>query len=102
MSETGSAEAATIQVSALSNLEIIKKFGQNPKAADTGCPEVQIALLTKRIEQIAGHVKSFKMDNHSARGMMQMISNRKRLLAYLKTESIERYRKTISALGLRK
>ena len=69
---------------------------------DSGSPEVQIALLTDRIEQISGHMKKFVKDFNSERGMLKLISRRKRLLAYLKDESVERYRQTLSVLGLRK
>ena len=80
--------------------KIVEKFQR--KAGDVGSPEVQIALVTKRIENLAEHFKSNKKDNHSMVGMMRLISTRKSLLAYLKKENVEKYKETISALGLRK
>ncbi len=80
--------------------EALKKLRLNDK--DCGSPEVQVALLTQRIEQISTHMKKFVKDFHSERGMMKLISRRKRLLEYLKNESVERYRKTLTVLGLRK
>jgi small subunit ribosomal protein S15 len=69
---------------------------------DVGSPEVQIALLTSRIENLARHFEKHREDKHSKRGMMAMISRRKSLLQYLKEENVERYRATLAALGLRK
>lgn len=69
---------------------------------DVGSPEVQIALLTKRIETLSEHMKKHDQDLHSQRGMYKLISHRKRLLEYLKRENLERYRLTLSELGLRK
>lgn len=80
--------------------EKISKFQINPK--DTGSPEVQVALLTGRLEELTRHFEKHPQDLHSQRGMMKMISKRKRLLQYLKDENIERYRNTVAALGLRK
>ena len=69
---------------------------------DTGSPEVQIALLTKRINDLTEHLKVHKKDHHSRRGMLKMIGKRRNLLAYLKEIDIERYRSLIERLGLRK
>lgn len=80
--------------------ELVSKFRKH--ATDTGSPEVQVALLTKRIESLANHFKTNKQDNHSRRGMLKLISQRKGLLEYLKRESVDRYKNTLSALGLRK
>ena len=80
--------------------EIIAKFGKHP--GDTGCAEVQIALLTERINHLTEHLKLNKHDNHSRRGLMMMVGDRKRLLNYLKEVDIERYRAVVSALSLRK
>jgi small subunit ribosomal protein S15 len=80
--------------------EIIKKHRVHE--TDSGSPEVQIALLTGRLEQMSEHFKTHVKDNHSRRGMMNMINRRKRLLAYLKREDLNRYKATIAALGLRK
>ncbi|MBZ0172020.1 MAG: 30S ribosomal protein S15 [Phycisphaerales bacterium] len=80
--------------------EVIQKYGRDGK--DTGSPEVQIALLTARIAQIAGHLRDNKLDNHSRRGLVMMVGKRNRLLRYLKRENEAGYRETIAALGLRK
>ncbi|HDD44527.1 MAG TPA: 30S ribosomal protein S15 [Candidatus Desulfofervidus auxilii] len=80
--------------------EIIKEFQLHPK--DTGSPEVQIALLTKRIEYLTEHFKIHKKDFHSRRGLLKLVGKRKRLLNYLKEKDIERYRRLIQRLGLRK
>ena len=69
---------------------------------DTGSPEVQIALLSQRIGYLTEHFKVHKKDHHSRRGLLQMVSQRRRLLNYLKTSDIERYRKVVSSLKLRK
>jgi small subunit ribosomal protein S15 len=70
--------------------------------SDTGSPEVQIALLTKRIEQLTEHLKGHATDHHSRRGLLQMVGKRRRLLDYLRKEDVERYRTLISRLGLRR
>lgn len=80
--------------------EIIKQYQVNDK--DTGSPEVQIALITKRLEIMSKHFEKFPKDKHSQMGMFNLVSRRKRLLSYLRTEDIQRYRKTIAALGIRK
>ncbi len=69
---------------------------------DTGSPEVQIAILTERINQLNEHLKINKKDHHSRRGLLKMVGNRRGLLNYLKDKDIERYRKLIGQLGLRK
>ena len=69
---------------------------------DTGSPEVQVAVLTKRIEELTEHLKVHKKDHHSRRGLLQMVGQRRRLLEYLKGEDIERYRALIARLGLRR
>ncbi|RMG41140.1 MAG: 30S ribosomal protein S15 [Candidatus Dadabacteria bacterium] len=80
--------------------EVIKAHRMHEK--DTGSPEVQVALLTKRLEILSEHFKRHPQDKHSRRGLLDVVSKRKRLLQYLKREDINRYRKTIQALGLRK
>ncbi len=70
--------------------------------ADTGSPEVQIALLTERISQLTEHLKVHKKDNHSRLGMYKMVGKRRRLLDYLAKKDIERYRACIAKLGIRK
>lgn len=91
-------KADTAEVTAKS--KIIGKYRVHTK--DTGSPEVQIALLTSRLDTLAEHFKSHKMDLHSQRGMMKIISKRKGLLQYLKSSSPDRYKKLIGELGLRK
>jgi len=69
---------------------------------DTGSPEVQIALLTTRINELNGHLQTHKKDHHSRRGLLKMVGKRRNLLNYLRQNDIERYRELISRLGLRK
>jgi len=69
---------------------------------DTGSPEVQVALLTARIEDLSGHFKDHKHDFHSRQGLLRMVNQRRKLLEYLKTKNVDRYRDLISRLGLRK
>jgi small subunit ribosomal protein S15 len=69
---------------------------------DTGSPEVQIALLTERITDLTGHMRSHKKDFHTERGLMKLIGRRRRLLAYLSRTDIQRYREVLTKLGLRK
>ncbi len=71
-------------------------------AADTGSPEVQVALLTARINQLTPHFKQHVHDHHGRRGLLKMVNQRKRLLTYLKTRDAERYTALIGKLGLRK
>ncbi len=80
--------------------DIIKKFGKT--AQDTGVPEVQIALLTARINDLAPHFEKFKKDHHSRVGLLRMVGKRRRLLDYLQEKNIERYRKVIVDLNIRK
>ncbi|HMF58411.1 MAG TPA: 30S ribosomal protein S15 [Pyrinomonadaceae bacterium] len=70
--------------------------------ADTGSPQVQIALLSQRINELAEHFKTHKKDNHSRRGLLKMVSQRRSLLDYLKKMDIERYHEVVSRLGLRR
>jgi small subunit ribosomal protein S15 len=83
-----------------SKSEVINKFRIH--GSDTGSPEVQIALLTERIRQLTDHFKVHKKDVHSRRGLLMMVSQRRRLLDYLRTQDLERYRTLIGELGLRK
>jgi small subunit ribosomal protein S15 len=80
--------------------EIIKKYKINEK--DTGSPEVQIALLSDEIQGLLGHLKEHPKDNHSRRGLLQMVSDRRALLAYLKKENNERYEIIVKKVGLKK
>lgn len=70
--------------------------------SDTGSPEVQVALLTSRINQMIGHLREHKHDHHSRRGLLKMVGRRRRLLAYVQREDQERYRQLIARLGLRR
>lgn len=79
---------------------IIAEYGQKP--GDTGSTEVQIALLTERINELTEHLKVNQKDHHSRRGLLKMVGQRRGLLAYLKKTDIERYRTLIKRLGLRK
>jgi small subunit ribosomal protein S15 len=78
---------------------IIEDFRTHPN--DTGSPEVQIALLTRRIQYLTEHFKSFKKDYHSRRGLLRLVGRRRRLLEYLRSKDIARYRKLVEQLGLR-
>jgi small subunit ribosomal protein S15 len=80
--------------------EIINNYKLHEK--DTGSPEVQIALLSARIEYLTEHFKSHKKDHHSRRGLLKLVGQRRSLLDYLKSKDIERYREVIRRLGLRK
>lgn len=80
--------------------EIIEKYGRTPN--DTGSPEVQIALLTARIELLTEHLKEHKKDHHSRRGLLKMVGKRRNLLNYLAKKDVQRYRDIIAKLGLRK
>ncbi len=84
----------------LTKQEIIEKFAQSE--GDTGSPEVQIVLLTARIETLKAHFAVHKKDHHSRRGLLQMVGKRRNLLTYLKNKDIERYRAVIAKLNLRK
>ena len=79
---------------------IINEYART--AGDTGSPEVQIAILTARINELTEHLKENKKDHHSRRGLLKMVGQRRRLLAYLKEKDIERYRDLIARLGIRK
>jgi small subunit ribosomal protein S15 len=79
--------------------EIMKKYAVHE--GDTGSPEVQIAVLTARIQYLTEHLKANKKDHHSRRGLLKMVGHRRRLLSYLYKKDIERYRSIISRLGLR-
>lgn len=79
--------------------EIIKTYATHE--GDTGSPEVQIALLTERINELNEHLKVHKKDHHSRRGLLKMVGVRRNFLAYLQKNDIERYRAIVNALGLR-
>lgn len=71
-------------------------------AGDTGSPEVQVALLTRRIKDLTDHFKAHKQDHHSRRGLLKLVGQRRRLLDYLKKKDVNRYREIIKRLGIRK
>jgi len=80
--------------------QIIDKYKRDEK--DTGSPEVQIAILTERINELTEHLKVHKKDNHSRRGLLKMVGKRRNLLNYLAKKDINRYREIVTQLGLRK
>ena len=81
-------------------IDIINKFKRRER--DTGSTEVQVALLTDRINQLTGHMAANRHDYHSQRGLLKLVGQRRRLLAYLSKQDVDRYHKLISKLGLRK
>ena len=87
-------------ISKESKAEIIAKYKRDEK--DTGSPEVQIALLTERINELTEHLKVHKKDNHSRRGILKMVGKRRNLLNYLAKKDVNRYREIVAKLGLRK
>ena len=89
-----------MSLSAENTAQIVSDFKVNP--TDTGSPEVQIALLSARIDDLSGHFKAHKQDHHSRRGLLRMVSQRRKLLDYLKKKDLQRYRDIIGRLGLRK
>ena len=80
--------------------QIIAEYGSNPQ--DTGSPEVQVAMLTRRISDLTEHLKSHKHDHHSRRGLLILVGQRRRLLQYLQRTDIARYRSIIERLGIRR
>ena len=80
--------------------EIIKKYGKNAK--DTGKTDVQIAILTEKINELSGHVQSHVKDNHSRKGLLGLVNRRRRLLKYLQDRNVERYRVLIKELEIRR
>jgi len=80
--------------------ELVERFGDSP--TDTGKAEVQIALLTERINQLTDHLRTHKKDHHSRRGLLMLVGRRRRLLNYLQRSNLDRYRALVKELGLRK
>jgi len=80
--------------------EVISKFATHP--GDTGSAEVQVALITERIAYLTEHFKGHAKDHHSRRGLLRLVGKRRRLLDYLRTKDVNRYRKVIDQLGIRK
>ena len=89
-----------MSITAERKTELVKQFAQ--KEGDTGSPEVQVALLSKRISELTEHFKAHAKDHHSRRGLLQMVGRRRRLLDYVKKRDSDRYRALIERLGLRK
>jgi small subunit ribosomal protein S15 len=87
-------------MSAADKLKVIDEYRRAP--ADTGSPEVQVALLTARIQDLTGHFTQHKKDHHSRRGLVRMVNARRKLLDYLKSKDLDRYRDLIARLGLRR
>jgi small subunit ribosomal protein S15 len=80
--------------------ELVQKFGEHP--SDTGKTEVQVALLTARINDLTQHLRTHRRDHHSRRGLLMLVGQRRRLLNYLQRHDVERYRTLVRELGLRK
>ncbi|MBN2984032.1 MULTISPECIES: 30S ribosomal protein S15 [Cohnella] len=80
--------------------ELIEQFKTHP--SDTGSPEVQVAILTENINNLTGHFREHKKDHHSRRGLLKMVGQRRKLLAYLKNKDVNRYSALIAKLGLRR
>ncbi|MXN66823.1 30S ribosomal protein S15 [Stappia sp. GBMRC 2046] len=89
-----------MSITAERKAELIKEYGL--KDGDTGSPEVQVAILTERITNLTEHFKSHGKDNHSRRGLLKLVSNRRSLLDYVKKNDEERYRSLIQRLGIRR
>lgn len=89
-----------MSLAAVKKAEVVKKFARGP--ADTGSPEVQIALLSERIAYLTEHFKTHAKDHHSRRGLLILVGQRRRLLDYLKRKKVERYRSICETLGIRK
>jgi small subunit ribosomal protein S15 len=87
-------------MSAADKQQIIDEYKRGD--GDTGSPEVQVALLSARIQQLTGHFSAHKHDHHSRRGLVRMVNSRRKLLDYLKRKDLDRYRTLISRLGLRR
>lgn len=79
--------------------KVVSEFGR--KAGDTGSPEVQIALISEQITQLTNHLKEFKKDNHSRRGLVIMVAQRRKLLNYLKKKNVKTYEKILKQVGLK-
>jgi small subunit ribosomal protein S15 len=89
-----------MSLSAEEKTQVVNEYARG--AGDTGSPEVQVALLTRRIEGLSGHFASHKQDHHSRRGLLRMVNQRRKLLDYVKRNDLERYRQLIARLGLRR
>jgi len=93
-------EEKTMTITPERKQEVMKEYGA--ASADTGSPEVQVAILSERINNLTDHFKSHVKDNHSRRGLIRMVSTRRRLLDYVKSKDVKRYEALIARLGLRR
>lgn len=93
-------QAEVIMITKEKKQEIMKEYARTE--GDTGSPEVQVAVLTERINELTAHLQVHPKDHHSRRGLLKMVGQRRNLLGYLKNKDIERYRALIEKLGLRK
>ena len=89
-----------MSLTAAQKTEVVDKYGKDEK--DTGSSAVQVALLTKRIEELSQHLQGHKKDHHSRRGLLMMVGKRKRLLSYIEKTDYEGYKELIASLGLRR
>lgn len=89
-----------MSITAERKAELIKEYAT--KEGDTGSPEVQVAILTERINNLTGHFKEHGKDNHSRRGLLKMVAQRRSLLDYVKGKNVERYQSLIQRLGIRR
>jgi small subunit ribosomal protein S15 len=89
-----------VPLDSATKMQIISEYGT--AETDTGSPEVQVAMLTKRIQDLTEHLKTHKHDHHSRRGLLLLVGQRRRLLQYLQAKDISRYRSLIERLGLRR
>ena len=89
-----------MSINAETKSKVVSEFKRSEN--DTGSPEVQVALLTARIQHLTGHFKTHKHDHHSRRGLLRMVNQRRSLLDYLKKKEVQRYRDLIQRLGLRR
>ena len=95
-----SASVSRVPLTKEAKQELIEKFGRQQN--DTGSPEVQVALLTARINELTEHLREHKKDHHSRRGLLMLVGQRRRLLNYLSRSDVERYRGLVQELGLRR
>jgi len=100
LSNTSNIKENPMSISAERKQDLIKEYAT--KTDDTGSPEVQVAILTERISNLTEHFKTHGKDNHSRRGLLKMVSQRRRLLDYVKASDEERYKKLIGRLGIRR
>jgi len=100
LEEKGNQEEKKVGLSVEQKKEIMSQFKRHD--SDTGSPDVQVAILTKRINDLTEHFKIHKKDHHSRRGLLMLVGQRRRLLNYIKDRDIKRYRELVQALNLRK